>query len=105
MAKVTVRVKDISGKEHIFVLTKDEEKSIIDIAEDNGVELPYSCRSGACFCCCAQVVSGWDMLDHSRVGEQLIDTEEDETLTCICGIKSEVFAWNEDKEVSLVMMN
>lgn len=104
MANVTLQVTDVNGKKHSFVLTKDEEKSIIDIAEENGVELPYSCRSGACFSCCAGVNKGYEHLDHEKVGEQLIDTDDTETLTCICGLKKEAFE-GEDKEVVMVMMN
>ena len=84
---------------------KDEEKSIIDIAEEQGVEFPYSCRSGACFSCCAGVNKGNDLLDREKVGEQLIDTEDKEVLCCICGIKPEAFEGEEDKEVEVVMLN
>jgi len=104
MATVTLKVTDVNAKQHTFVLTKDEEKSIIDIAEEQGVDLPYSCRSGACFSCCAWVNKGYEHLDHEKVGEQLIDTEDTETLTCICGVKKDAFAW-EDKVVELVMLN
>ena len=102
---VTIRVTDVDGKKHSFVVEKDTMESIIDIAEKAGVELPYSCRSGACFSCCAWVNKWYEYLDHEKVGEQLIDTEDTETLTCICGIKSECFEGEEDKEIELVMLN
>ena len=52
---VKIFVTDIQGKKHQFVVTQDSTESIIDIAERNGVELPYSCKSGACFSCCAKI--------------------------------------------------
>ncbi|MBP6256872.1 2Fe-2S iron-sulfur cluster binding domain-containing protein [Patescibacteria group bacterium] len=52
---VLIYVTDIQGKKHEFVVTQDSDESIVDIAERNGVELPYSCKSGACFSCCAKI--------------------------------------------------
>ena len=45
MGKVTLRVTDVDGKKHSFVIEQDTMESIVDIAEKAGVELPYSCRS------------------------------------------------------------
>jgi len=55
MPVVTVKVKDSNGKVHDLILDADQNKSIIDLAEDKGIDLPYSCRSGACFSCCGEV--------------------------------------------------
>jgi ferredoxin len=52
---VQIIVKDIEGVDHRFEVTSDGQESIVDIAESEGIELPYSCRSGACFSCCAQI--------------------------------------------------
>jgi ferredoxin len=35
-----------------------ESEYIMDVAEDKGIELPYSCRAGSCFDCLAKVVDG-----------------------------------------------
>lgn len=83
MGSVKIKVTDIEGQEHLFVVEHDDAKSIIEIAEENGVELPFSCCSGACFTCCAQVKKGKECLDQEKIGEKLIDTEENEFLCCI----------------------
>ena len=100
-----LHIKDIDGKKHSIELDKDSYESIVDIAENKGIELPYSCRSGACFSCCAQVKKGEEFPDSQKTGEQLIDTEEGEVLTCICGIKKDVFTDVEDREIEIEMLN
>lgn len=105
MCAVTIKVTDIEGTKHLFTLEEDEPKSIVDIAEDQGIELPYSCRSGACFSCCAQIHKGKEFLDREKTGEQLIDVEEDEFLCCIGGVHSNSFEGNQDVEIDLEMLN
>jgi len=106
MAKVYLTITDSDGKKHRLILTRDDEtKSIIDIAEEHDIELPYSCRSGACFSCAAWVNKGKNLLDPEKTGEQLVDVEDTEVLTCICGLKKEAFDGDEDKEVEMVVLN
>ncbi len=40
------------------VLTVDENTSILEAAEANGIELPCSCRSGSCSSCVGKVETG-----------------------------------------------
>lgn len=101
---ITVRVTDIEWIEHVFQVSEDSQESIIDIAEKQGVYLPFSCRSGACYSCCAEVRSGQEFLDQDKTGEKLIDVEPNEFLTCIGWCQSSAFD-GEDKEIVLQMMN
>lgn len=105
MAKVQIKVKDVDGNIHLLVVDEEGNKSIIDLAEEQDIELPYSCRSGACFSCCAKVTKWANCLEKEKTGEQLIDTEDDEVLTCICGLKKECFEGDEDKEIEIEMLN
>lgn len=105
MPTVTIKVQDIDGVVHEFLLDSDQQKSIVDIAEEYDVELPYSCRSGACFSCCGEIKEGKERIDHNKTGEQLIDVEDDETLCCISWVCSEAFEDDEDKEITIEMLN
>lgn len=101
---VTVSITDINWKIHKIEVKEDVNKSIVELAADQGIELPYSCMSGACFACCGEVKKWWEHLDSQKVGEQLIDVESDEVLCCIGWIKTESFD-GKDKEIAIQMMN
>ncbi|USN54561.1 MAG: 2Fe-2S iron-sulfur cluster binding domain-containing protein [Candidatus Peribacteria bacterium] len=105
MSKVTIKVQDVDGVWHEFQMDHDREISIVDLAEEHGVELPYSCRSGACFTCCAGVNKGKKYLEQNKTGEQLIDVEPEEFLCCIGGVKPEAFEGDQDVDIEMVMLN
>ncbi|CAL9206937.1 unnamed protein product [Musa hybrid cultivar] len=51
------------GQEH--ELDAADDTYILDAAETAGVELPYSCRAGACYTCAGLTVSGTGNVDQS----------------------------------------
>lgn len=101
---VTISITDINWKVHTLQVKEDSNKSIVELAAEEWIELPYSCMSGACFACCGEVSEWEEYLNKEKVWEQLIDVDNDEVLCCIAWVKAEAFDGN-DKKVSIQMMN
>ena len=80
---VNYKVRLLNKAQNIDVtIDCPEDKFILEAAEDNNIELPYSCRAGSCSTCLGKVLKGSvDQPDQTFLDEDQIGSGF--ALTCV----------------------
>jgi len=96
MAKYKVRLLNKAQNLDVTIDCSDD-KFILEAAEDNNIELPYSCRAGSCSTCLGKVTAGTidqpdqTFLDEEQIGNGFV-------LTCVAYPTSNVTILTNEEE-------
>jgi ferredoxin len=92
----TIRVHDRATGE-AYTLEVPEDRYILHTAEHQGVELPFSCRNGACTTCAVRVLSG-EIYQPEAIGLSPELRRQGYALLCVSYARSDLEVETQDED-------
>ncbi|MBW4633699.1 MAG: 2Fe-2S iron-sulfur cluster binding domain-containing protein [Iphinoe sp. HA4291-MV1] len=92
----TVKVRD-RAKGVIHTLQVPDDRYILHMGEKQGVELPFSCRNGACTTCAVRVLSG-EIYQPEAVGLSPELQKKGYALLCVSYARSDLEVETQDED-------
>ncbi|NJK59342.1 MAG: 2Fe-2S iron-sulfur cluster binding domain-containing protein [Oscillatoriales cyanobacterium SM2_1_8] len=91
-----VEVRDRrTGETH--VLTVPEGRPLLEYFEEQGIELPFACRQGACTTCAVRVLAG-DLAQREAMGLAPALQQEGYALFCVARAQSAAIVETQDED-------
>ncbi|EFN56583.1 hypothetical protein CHLNCDRAFT_14186, partial [Chlorella variabilis] len=79
-ARARVELVDLEGVTHM--LDVPEDATILEVAIDQGLDMPYDCKMGVCLRCSAKIESGEVTQPGGMISEECM--EQGYALMCVC---------------------
>ena len=80
-----------------YTLRVPEDRYILHTAENNGIELPFSCRNGACTTCAVRVISG-EIYQPEAIGLSPDLRRQGYALLCVSYARSDLEVETQDED-------
>ncbi|MEO1132413.1 MAG: 2Fe-2S iron-sulfur cluster-binding protein [Cyanobacteria bacterium J06639_1] len=92
----TIQIHDRQRDRH-YTVQVPSDRYILHAAEDQGIDLPFACRNGACTTCAVRVTSG-DVYQPEAMGISKDLRREGYALLCVCYPRSDARMETQDED-------